>query len=107
MFVFNDAATAENLSEAIRRLVPNHNAAEPRHAFNTFQFQIPETLPANGGPGALINEVHSFGMIFTGCFWDLIANLLNASATQDEAALLAAARLAGKLLIEGVRGAVV
>jgi len=26
-------ATAENLSEAIRRLVPNHNAAEPRHAF--------------------------------------------------------------------------
>jgi hypothetical protein len=100
-------STAEQLSRAIGLAVPGHNAAEPRHAFNTFKFQIPSTLPDDGGPGALINEVHSFGMIFTGCFWDLIANLFNASATQDEAALLAAARLAGKILIEGVRGAVV
>jgi len=100
-------STAEQLSRAIGLAIPGHNAAEPRHAFNTFKFQIPSTLPDNGGPGALINEVHSFGMIFTGCFWNLIANLFNASATQDEAALLAAAKLAGKILIEGVRGAVV
>ena len=100
-------STAEQLSRAIGLAIPGHNAAEPRHAFNTFKFQIPSTLPDDGGPGALINEVHSFGMIFTGCFWDLIANLFNASATQDEAALLAAAKLAGKILIEGVRGAVV
>ena len=100
-------STAEQLSRAIGLAIPGHNAAEPRHAFNTFKFQIPSTLPDNGGPGALINEVHSFGMIFTGCFWDLIANLFNASATQDEAALLAAAKLAGKILIEGARGAVV
>src|SRR5258705_616531 len=100
-------STAEQLSRAIGLAIPGHNAAEPRHAFNTFKFQIPSTLPDNGGPGALINEVHSFGMIFTGCFWNLIANLFNASATQDEAALLAAAKLAGKILIEGARGAVV
>jgi hypothetical protein len=50
-------STAEELSDGIQRLVPTHNAAEPRHAFNTFQFQIPETLPDDGGPGALINEV--------------------------------------------------
>lgn len=100
-------STAEQLSRAIGLAIPGHNAAEPRHAFNTFKFQIPSTLPDNGGPGALINEVHSFGMIFTGCFWNLIANLFNASATQDEAALLAAVKLAGKLLIEGARGAVV
>ena len=100
-------STAEQLSRAIGLAIPGHNAAEPRHAFNTFKFQIPSTLPDNGGPGALINEVHSFGMIFTGCFWNLIANLLNASATQDEAALLAAVKLAGKILIEGARGAVV
>jgi hypothetical protein len=99
--------TAEQLSRAIGLAIPGHNAAEPRHAFNTFKFQIPSTLPDNGGPGKLINEVHSFGMIFTGCFWDLIANLFNASATQDEAALLAAAKLAGRILIEGARGAVV
>ena len=100
-------STAEQLSRAIGLAIPGHNAAEPRHALNTFKFQIPSTLPDNGGPGALINEVHSFGMIFTGCFWNLIANLFNASATQDEAALLAAVKLAGKILIEGARGAVV
>ena len=74
--------TAENLSEGIRRLIPTHNAAEPRHAFNTLKFQLPQTLPDDGGPGVLINEVHSFGMIFTGCFWDLIANLFGAAASQ-------------------------
>jgi fungalysin metallopeptidase (M36) len=100
-------STAEELSKAIGLAIPGHNAAEPRHAFNSFKFQIPSTLPSNGGPGALINEVHSFGMIFTGCFWDFIANLFNASATRDEAALLAASRLAGKILIEGIKGVVV
>jgi len=100
-------STAEELSMAIGLAIPGHNAAEPRHAFNDFKFQIPSTLPSNGGPGALINEVHSFGMLFTGCFWDLIANLFSASATRNEAALLAAARLAGKILLEGVKGVVV
>ncbi len=75
--------TAENLSEGIRRLIPTHNAAEPRHAFNTLKFQLPQTLPDDGGPGVLINEVHSFGMIFTGCFWDLIANLFGKLETAE------------------------
>lgn len=100
-------STAEELSMAIGLKFPGHNASVPRRAFNTFKFQMPTTLPSDGGPGELINEVHSFGMIFTGCFWDLIANLFNASATRDEAALLAAARLAGRVLIEGVKDVVV
>jgi len=100
-------STAEQLAKGIGLAFPGHNAAEPRHAFNTFKFQIPSTLPSNGGPGALINEVHSFGMIFTGCFWDLIANLFGASASKDEAALLAAAQLAGQILIAGAKGALV
>jgi hypothetical protein len=100
-------ATAENLSEAIRRLVPNHNAAEPRHAFNTFQFQIPETLPTTGGPGALINEVHSFGMIFSGCFYDLIAQIFAGQATRTEATLLTSAKTAGSLLVAGAKTALV
>ncbi len=99
--------TAENLSEGIRRLIPTHNAAEPRHAFNTLKFQLPQTLPDDGGPGVLINEVHSFGMIFTGCFWDLIANLFGAAASQTEATLLSAARTAGRILIEGTKSAIV
>lgn len=100
-------STCEDLARAIGIAIPNHNAAEARHAFNTLKFQIPSTLPTQGGPGALLNEVHSFGMIFTGCFWDLLANLYNASSKKNEAALRTASRLAGKLLIEGLRGAVV
>lgn len=100
-------ATAENLSQAIRRLVPNHNAAEPRHAFNTFQFQIPETLPANGGPGALINEVHSFGMIFSGCFYDLIALIFAGQSSKTQATLLTSARTAATLLVAGARTALI
>src|SRR4029453_18154389 len=82
-------STAEDLSEGIRRLQPTHNAAEPRHAFNKFKFQIPETLPLNGGPGALINEVHSFGMLFSGCFYDLIAGIFASQTNKTEASLLA------------------
>ncbi len=100
-------STAENLSEGIRKLAPDHNAAEPRHAWNDFRFQIPETLPFDGGPGELINEVHSFGMLFSGCFYDLIAAIFTAQTTRTEATLLAAARTAGALLAEGARTAII
>lgn len=100
-------STAENLSEGIRRLVPTHNAAEPRHAFNTFQFQIPETLPIDGGPGELINEVHSFGMLFSGCFYDLIAAIFADQTHKTEASLLASARTAGSLLVAGASTALI
>lgn len=98
-------STAEQLSDGIRRLVPTHNAAAPRHAFNAFQFQIPETLPDNGGPGALINEVHSFGMLFSGCFYDLIAAVFGALSAKNESTLLKAAQTAGALLVGGAKSA--
>jgi len=98
-------STAEELSDGIRRLQATHNAAEPRHAFNTFQFQIPETLPDDGGPGELIDEVHSFGMVFTGCFYDLIAAIFAAQSAKTEAKLLASAKAAGALLVEGAKTA--
>jgi hypothetical protein len=100
-------STAEHLSDAIRRLAPNHSAAEPRHAFNTFQFAIPETLPGNGGPGSLINEVHSFGMLFSGCFYDLIAALFAGQVTRTEAELLASAKTAGALLAAAAKTALI
>ena len=100
-------STAEDLSEGIRRLMPTHNAAEPRHAFNLFKYQLPQTLPSSGGPGKLINEVHSFGMLFTGCFWDFIANLFAAAPTKNVASLLTAARVAGGVLIAGAKTALV
>jgi hypothetical protein len=100
-------STAEDLSRGIGLLIPGHNAAEPRHAFNPFKYQLPQTLPSNGGPGALINEVHSFGMLLSGCFWELIANLFGAASSKTPATLLAAARKAGTILIAGARGSVV
>ena len=98
-------STAEELSDGIRRLVPTHNAAEPRHAFNTFQFQIPETLPDDGGPGVLIDEVHSFGMLFSGCFYDLIAAVFGDLAAKNESTLLKAAQTAGTVLVGGAKSA--
>ena len=100
-------STAEELSDGIRRLMPTHNAAEPRHAFNTFQFQIPETLPDDGGPGKLIDEVHSFGMLFSGCFYDLVAAFFADQTAKTEAKLLASAKTAGALLVEGARTAAI
>lgn len=97
----------EDLAHGINKAVPGHNAGVPRRAFNTHRFQIPGTLPDDGAPGVLINEVHSFGMVFTGCFWDLIANLYEAAPKKGESALRAAARRAGKLLIAGARAAVI
>jgi hypothetical protein len=73
--------TAEDLSDAIRRIQPSHNAAQPRRAVNTLKWQLPSTLPANGGPGVLINEEHSFARIFSGAFYDLIVKLAGTSPT--------------------------
>jgi hypothetical protein len=97
-------STAEELSEGIKRIVPNHNAAAPRRAFNKFQYQLPSTLPFDGPPGALINEVHSFGMLFSGCIWDLVAEIFASSAGKP-ADLLKAAKITGKLLVEGSKAA--
>src|SRR6185295_14388746 len=66
-------------------------------------WQLPTTLPADGGPGVLINESHSFARVFTGCFWDLLRNLLGGAHTA--AALDAATRTAAKLLIKGAAAA--
>ena len=96
-------AVAEDLCDAIRRTNPNHNAAVPRRALNTLAWQLPTTLPIDGGPGQLIGESHSFARVFTGCFWDLIRNLLG-SATSS-AALDAATRMAAGLLVRGASAA--
>lgn len=96
-------STAEDLSEAIRRVAPNHNAAEPRMALNTLNWQLPSTLPNDGGPGLLINESHSFARIFTGSFYDLLRNLVGSTVTQT--ALRQAVRTAARLLVAGARNA--
>lgn len=73
-------ATAEDLSDGVRRaLGSQHNASAPRHLLNSFKFQIPSTLPTDGPPTQLINEIHSFGQVFTGCFYDCVRGVFNSA----------------------------
>ena len=98
--------TGEDLSHAIAALVGlDHNAADPRRAFNTHQWALPASLPVRGGPGELINEVHSLSMIFNGCFYDTLSNIFADGADHTETGLLAAARTAGRLLAAAARAA--
>lgn len=98
--------TAEDLSHGIGALIsPNHNAADPRRAFNTHQWALPSSLPVTGGPGVLINEVHALGMIFNGCFYDTLSNIYAAGGDQSEAGLLVASRTTGRILAAAARTA--
>lgn len=98
-------ATAEQLSDAIgKALTPTHNAAKPRHGLNSFVWAFPQSLPDDGKPGVLINEVHSFGQLTSGCYYDLIREIFRAGPG-GEAAFWTACETATRLLIEGVKAA--
>ena len=102
--------TAEDLSDGVRRspdprLGPTHAASSPRHALNNFNWQLPATLPASGGPLVLTREVHTFGQVFSGCFYDTIRNIFASFPTRSEATLWTAAQTAGRVLIAGTRSA--
>ncbi len=97
---------AEDVAEGVRlEYGPNHPQALPRRALNTFQWEIPVTLPPLGPPQTLTAEPHSFGRVFTGCFYDTVCNVFANQPTQDQQALLAAAQIAGRLLIAGAQAA--
>ena len=99
-------ALSEELSSAVKLAVgPTHPAAEPRHALNNFQFQLPTTLPRTGPPAMLTSEIHSFGRIFVGCFYDFVRNIFQNAPAQDEGTLVSVARKAGTLLIAGAKQA--
>jgi hypothetical protein len=99
-------ATAEELSDAVRLARgANHPAAAPRHALNNFKWQLPNTLPASGPPAVLSSEIHSFGRVFSGCFYNVIRNIFASFPNKNEAALLEAVKISGKLLIEGAKSA--
>ena len=99
-------ATAEDLSDTIRRVLgAAHPASKPRRALNTFQWQLPQTMPTQGGPDVMIGEVHSIARIITGCFWDLLRALFAASGTATQAGLWSVTRTAAQLFYEGAKTA--
>ena len=92
--------TAEDLSFAVRKNIsPRHNAATPRHARNRFNWVFNDSLPDDGPGSRLINEVHSFGQVFSGCFYDVIRGIYQHDGKKGERALWAAAKKAGQLLV--------
>lgn len=98
-------ATAEQLSETIAKAVSStHNAAEPRRGRNNFKWAFPQSLPSDGKPGALINEVHSFGQLTSGCYYDLILEIFRESGGGTDG-LWSACKIATRLLAAGARAA--
>jgi hypothetical protein len=96
----------EDLADGIKReFGKEFDAAAPRRALNNFKWQLPDTLPASGKPGVLTAEVHTFGQVFAGCFYDTVRNVFAMQSKQDQLNLLKAARIAGKLLIDAAREA--
>lgn len=99
-------STAEDLSAGVKIVLgAGHPASAPREALNTFRYQLPETLPTEGGPDVLIGEVHSIARVLTGCFYDLLRALFTAGQDTSEAGLLAATRQAASLFWAGIGGA--
>jgi hypothetical protein len=97
---------AEDLSDGVRRrLGSQHPASSPRRAINKFKWTLPSTLNSNGPPHMLTNEVHSFGRVFLGCFYDLICASFAKQSASEERNVWAAAKMVGKLLLAGARNA--
>jgi hypothetical protein len=99
---------SEYLSDAIRRQFGNVSPSKPRQALNQFKWKLPSALPAgdfNDPPELLSREAHNFSRVFTGCFYDTLRNIFNASGGGDEAKLAATARTAGLLLIAAAKSA--
>ena len=47
--------TGEDLSDVVRQVIgAGHSASKPRRALNVFQYQLPETMPTQGGPDDLL-----------------------------------------------------
>lgn len=99
-------ATTEDLADGVRRhLGAQHSAAEPRHALNWFNWQLPETLPMDGPPNRLTSEIHSFGRVFSGCFYDTIGLIFANQSSHTQHSLWTAAETAGRILLAAVRSA--
>lgn len=94
----------EDLADGTKReLGADFDSSAPRHALNNFKWQLPAALPKRGKPSVLTSEMHSFGRVFTGCFYDTLRNVFANQPKQDQLNLWKAAQTAGKLLAAAAR----
>lgn len=99
------ATIAESVAAAFAvSFGPNDPNSVSRELLNDLQWAIPTTLPRSPTPANLSSEAHSFGRIFTGCFYDLINRIFKAGQPTSSG-LRSAAATAGGLLAAAVRSA--
>lgn len=93
---------AEQLGWALRQLAPDATDKDClRNAVNAFFYRDPTTLPPMAPASSLSSEPHSFSRVFTAAFFEGLAGMVNANAT--EAQLQQASVDAATLLIAAVR----
>jgi len=96
----------EDLADGTKReRGADFDSSAPRHALNNFKWQLPASLPKRGKPSILTSEMHSFGRVFAGCFYDALRNIFASQPKKDEANLWTAAQTLGKLLAAAAREA--
>lgn len=100
------ASIAEDTADGVLRLEgPDDPNSAARSAINDFTFTLPDGLEFSGPPAQLTQDAHSFCRVFTACFFDLVREFFLAGPAHDEAALLTASRMVGRLLIDGAQAA--
>jgi hypothetical protein len=95
---------AEQLGWAIRQAHPD--AVDPdclRNASNSFFYSDPMMLPPTAPATQLSSEPHSLSRVFTGAFLEILTGMFLSNTKRDEAALLATAQDAGKILVNGIK----
>jgi hypothetical protein len=99
-------AICEDLADTARRVIgASFTAAKPRRALNTFKWQLPQTMPKDGGPDVMIAEVHSLARIMSGCFYDVLRGIFVASGAPTQTRLWTATKTAAALFYEAARTA--
>jgi hypothetical protein len=94
---------AESVAKYYKSLHGSGSASSvPRRLRNSFQWAIPNILPANPTPNKLSKEPHSFGQVFSGCFYDCINNIYQKNGILNKQGLRDAAVTAGSILASAV-----
>ncbi|MFT6990913.1 MAG: hypothetical protein ACJASL_002897 [Paraglaciecola sp.] len=102
----NTSQVAESVAKYCKSLHGPQNAnSVPRRLRNKFQWAIPSILPANPSPNRLSSEPHSFGQVFSGCFYDCINNIYLNNKILTKEGLLGAAKTAGGILTSAISSA--
>lgn len=81
------AALGEEMGRAINHTVGKNVTGGDwtRNAINDFKWQEPSSLPAQGGPGKLGSEAHSWSRLWTGAMYDVVRGIIDSNLAAGQA----------------------